>query len=432
MAPARISSSSNDSPARNGGDGIPTHTNGTLKRYNGKIHIHEIIKGGLGLHNGKNHIIANEPTEFTIVSPVAEREAKIAVTVGQDGATTSIKFRGLENDFSPTYLLMEGIHLHAKINPDGLCLRLPRLENYDSYIDVNYKQAAAIVDHLMTVIKAQFENHGVKIIPGNTVVALSALPYAHSFFHQFALWQLGCTVQYFNHELGRDAVDSLISSSKVLLHAGLILSEKAELGIKEMAQRIGVIPIEIAEQHYSINLALLSSLPGAREPRDCECRRHWIVNLHRLMSSLPCCIAVAEFDENFNDKTVLFIIHTSGSTGIPKLVKWDFYVTSRVIRLAPHIKINEANYTRPLMMVSRGHWGTSSFLAVSLFRRKNDDKANRVSRKSFLVLQWAALLLIAIRKIDFMQVLNKLLILVLHAMPLHCSCTPLKQWKLLI
>lgn len=216
-----------------------------------------------------------------VAGPTAENngfhsvEDKVTVKLAQDGSTQSIKFANDPQDFSPTYLINEGIFLHAKLDPNALCVRLPTLKDHDVYVDVTYATAASIVESLTYGIKDQLQSMGIAAGPGITVAVLT-LPYPHSFFHVHALWQLGCTVQWFNHELGMEAMDSMLAKAQILLHAGLTDQEEKDLGLDNIFERIQVYTLKLEEEHYAVSLAERQDWPSSREPKTRKYYKHTI------------------------------------------------------------------------------------------------------------------------------------------------------------
>ncbi|UZJ57626.1 hypothetical protein CBS101457_006946 [Exobasidium rhododendri] len=292
-------------------------------------------------------IAVKDPNIFSLGAGKAACDDRVGITSGDDGATLSISFGGDVEVYSPTYLLIEGFFYHAKHNPNSLCVRLPTSQENGAFEDVSYRQAASIVQFLTTSLQEKFVAAGVAL-GQDTVIAVLALPSLHSFFHCYAIWQLGCTVQWFNHELGRTAVDQLIGNSSgkgtsaaVLLHFGLTQEEKVGIGLSSLSSRIGVQLIEVDSDEFAYALTQRHDLPVPRDPVDQK-----------------------EFNTTVDENRILFCIHTSGSTGIPKIVRWSLYAASCFMKLPPHVQMSFDNYDRPLLLVSRAYWGSSSFLML--------------------------------------------------------------------
>lgn len=194
---------------------------------------------------------------------------------GADSALLSIQFPDRPSTTSAAYLLLEGVFFHAERTPNALCLRLPAIANEGHYFDVTYARAAEVLEHLLEALPKFFLEVGITLTR-NSVVAVLTLPYAHSFFVNLALMRLGCVVQWFNHELGKDAMYSLLghgeggSRSVTLLYAGLSEAEIRLLDLEDLQHQIGVTPVELTPELYTIALAKNISVTKSRPPMSGE------------------------------------------------------------------------------------------------------------------------------------------------------------------
>lgn len=286
----------------------------------------------------------------------------VTATTDAYGAVKSVSLRSMPGvRFRPDYLVYEGLRLHAQTTPDQLCIRLPRTARSDSekevvdatlpYFDANYRIVALAVDKLMDELDSQLRGLGIAPGPGTTVAILS-VPSLHATLHAMALWRMDCAVQWFNHELGHEVMDQLLAGPRggdcvALLHAGLTAAELESLSIAQLRARTGVHAIAIPEHRYAS--ALLEEVL-TRDKTSQE----------KMEPRPP--MSPTEFAESKRDDLVRIVLHTSGSSGTPKVIRWDLFGLGIYVRPPPQIQCSPDNVPYPYLQVSRPYWTTSTFL----------------------------------------------------------------------
>lgn len=209
-------------------------------------------------------------------------EALVTFETLAHSGSCSVRFPDKQDSVSPSYLTLEGVFYHANRIPDSLFLRLPTLEDDTKLVDVTFARAAAIVETLIDTIPKELEAVGIQLRRG-TVLSILALPYAQGFFFWLALIRLGCSVQWFNHELGREAMDTLLGNgqqgagSKALLFCGLNSVEMETLGISTLYHRTGVMAINLGIEMYPANLVKTVPEKKPRLPVSGELKAKWMI-----------------------------------------------------------------------------------------------------------------------------------------------------------
>ncbi|TKY89020.1 hypothetical protein EX895_002261 [Sporisorium graminicola] len=212
------------------------------------------------------------------------------------------------------------------------------------FVRVTYGQANRIVDHLaLTWQQRLSEQYGIdwnhEGVP--VTITLLTLPTQHTFFHLFALWAIGVTVQYVNHDLGLDTLDALIhgARSDLIIHAGLDDKVKAWLETISSAHHMPLL--ELSAQETALHLA------------------HLAIKSQPFPISRP---SRPAFDLYTRIPDPSIISHTSASTGEPKLIAYSTrYWCYDIARHATEVLAQDQQQPtapRPRLLLARPFYNT--------------------------------------------------------------------------
>lgn len=212
------------------------------------------------------------------------------------------------------------------------------------FVKVTYGQANRIVDHLALRWQQRLsEQHGVdwdnEQIP--VTITLLSLPTQHTFFHLFALWAIGVTVQYVNHELGRDTLEALIhgARSDLVVHAGL--DNKVKAWLESISSTHHIPLLELSAQETALHLARLA------------------IDNQQFQLAQPSRPAFGLYTR-IPDPSI--VSHSSASTGEPKLIAYSTrYWCYDIARHATEVLAQDqkqATALRPRLLLARPFYNT--------------------------------------------------------------------------
>lgn len=211
--------------------------------------------------------------------------------------------------------------------PNATIFRLPLgPEPSHGWVDVTFSEARAIITRLAIEWKDRLSNgiKGQDVGPGMTICLL-VQPMAHVLFHRLAFWALGCTIQLVSLSLGDDTITSFLNQTgcQVAIYSG-IDDTRAEIicsGCDTTMMRLteGEYAHQLALSHKQVQLDLTLPWPEPRRPNPA------------------------------------IILHSSGSTGVVKLLRFSLHFYTFDPPDGASISNNVSDH-RPYLMLSAPHW----------------------------------------------------------------------------
>ncbi|CAE6465354.1 unnamed protein product [Rhizoctonia solani] len=203
---------------------------------------------------------------------------------------------------SKELLILLAIPRAAKTTPSTTAFRLPLgPDPAQGWIDVNYSETCSIVSRLASTWKSRLgtllnksDDRMSGIGPGTTI-CIMAQPAVNSIFHHLAFGSLGCTVQYISLALGNDIICSSLRESEcdAVLYSGI-----DDARVRFMKDNFDGVFIALPRNEFSCELVqeektgCAGSAPPWPEPRR---------------------------------PTPSLILHSSGTTGVPKLIRFSLF-----------------------------------------------------------------------------------------------------------
>ncbi|KAJ1302137.1 hypothetical protein OPQ81_000966 [Rhizoctonia solani] len=235
----------------------------------------------------------------------------------------------------------------AQTSPNTMAFRLPLgPDPAQGWVDVNYSQTCAIVSRLASIWKSRLDTLLGSAGPGTTI-CMFVQPGVHAIFHYFAFRALGCTMQYLYSCLGISEICSKLRESNcdAILHSGMedawIRAMKAHFGEKLVALPEEEFAHQLARDEKEGRAGLAPPWPEPRRP------------------------------------TPALILHSSGTTGVPKLLRLSLFWytlalptdnvtgTSAVYSSGTVLARSKATEARPHLIFSPPFWGSYHYTLIT-------------------------------------------------------------------
>ncbi|CAE6522801.1 unnamed protein product [Rhizoctonia solani] len=220
-------------------------------------------------------------------------------------STSDNPFKGPEDGdplTSKELLILLSIPRAAQTSPSNTAFRLPLgPDPAQGWIDINFSETCSIVSRLASTWKLRLDallgksnNRPSSVGPGTTICIL-VQPAVNGIFHHLAFGALGCTVQYITLALGDNAICSSLRESKCnfILYSGI-----DDARVSAMKDRFDGEFVALPERELSATLGqeeklgLAGSAPSWPKPQR---------------------------------PTPALILHSSGTTGVPKLIQFSLF-----------------------------------------------------------------------------------------------------------
>ncbi|CAE7208503.1 unnamed protein product [Rhizoctonia solani] len=199
-------------------------------------------------------------------------------------------------------LILLALPRAAQTSPDTTAFRLPLgPDPTRGWVDVTFLEARSIVSRLATTWKSRLENiiedeakNGSGVGPGTTI-CIFVQPAAHGIFHHLAFGSLGCTVQYISLSLGNNQICSYLRESNctAILHSGITTA-----WVTSMKDCFDGELIALPEEEFSHQLAFREKAGYAMPAPPWPVPRR---------------------------PTPALILHSSGTTGVAKLIRFSLF-----------------------------------------------------------------------------------------------------------
>lgn len=212
------------------------------------------------------------------------------------------------------------------------------------FVAVSYEEAHRIVCSLALVWQKRLaEDYSIDWTNSQqpVTVTLLTLPTQHSFFHLFALWAIGVTVQYVDHCLGQGTVSRLIhgARSDLVLHSGLDASTASWLD--SLTTKHAIPSLELPCEEHALRLTHLVKNGSLAQPA------FRTEQPFQLYSRIP---------------EPSIISHSSASTGEPKLIPYSMrYWCFDIARHASEVlaqNLQQTSAARPRLLIARPFYNT--------------------------------------------------------------------------
>ncbi|KAF8595987.1 acetyl-CoA synthetase-like protein [Ceratobasidium sp. AG-I] len=190
----------------------------------------------------------------------------------------------------------------ARVTPNATRFRLPRGPTPKlGWVDVTCAQTESIVARLAVqwnillsnVVHRRTVGEKSSVGPGTTVCILVQPPVS-ALFHHLAFWSLGCTVQYITQSLGESVISNCLRQSG----CHIALCSEQDLRTKQLVEELDIDVVALPDSECAVNLVMEEiNSPVSRTLPWPEPRR----------------------------PTPAIIIHSSATTGEPKLLQFSLY-----------------------------------------------------------------------------------------------------------
>ncbi|KAF8595989.1 hypothetical protein BDV93DRAFT_611111 [Ceratobasidium sp. AG-I] len=241
----------------------------------------------------------------------------------------------------------------ARVTPNATRFRLPRGPTPKlGWVDVTCAQTESIVARLAVqwnillsnVVHRRTVGEKSSVGPGTTVCILVQPPVS-ALFHHLAFWSLGCTVQYITQSLGESVISNCLRQSG----CHIALCSEQDLRTKQLVEELNIDVVALPDSECAVNLVM----EEINSPANCT-------------PSWP----------KPQRPSPAIIIHSSASTGEPKLMQFSLYYYTiglasdcqRYLSLPPR-KSSESQpakgpLTHPRLVLNPPYWQSFYFLFI--------------------------------------------------------------------